>query len=67
MLVIFREAEVAFLPARVLAFGLGLRPVALLVLPFGRTWDGGGGGINVVWSEGGRKAGEDTDCRPTIN
>ena len=36
MLVIFREAEVAFLAARVLAFGPGLRPVALLVLPFGR-------------------------------
>ena len=31
-LVIFREAEVAFLAARVLAFGPGLRPVALLVL-----------------------------------
>ena len=36
VLVIFREAEVAFLAARVHAFGPGLRAVALLVLPFGR-------------------------------
>ena len=36
MLVIFREAEVAFLAASVLAFGPGLRAVALLVLPSGR-------------------------------
>ena len=36
MLVIFREAEVAFLAASVLAFGPGLRAVALLVLHSGR-------------------------------
>ena len=36
MLVIFREAEVAFLAARILAFGPGLRAFALLVLPFER-------------------------------
>ena len=36
MLVIFREAEVAFLAASVLAFGPGLRAVALLVLRSGR-------------------------------
>ena len=36
MLVIFREAEVAFLAASVLAFGPGLSAVALLVLRSGR-------------------------------
>ena len=36
MLVIFRESEVAFFAARVLAFGPGFRAVVLFVLPFGR-------------------------------